>query len=764
MKQSLCDNEWKIKGFWPNVPLFRNSIETGVEFKGITDWIPAKVPGSVYKDLLDAGIIEDPYYDMNSLKCEWVSNRWWLYKTVFDLNKEMLNKKLELVFEGIDYKAHVLVNNKKIGEHEGMFLKAIFDISDTLKEYGNELLVILENAPDEMSQIGYTNKTKTQKSRFNYKWDFCTRLVDIGLYADVYIKERGSFSVSDTHIVSSVGDRDGTIDLSFMLDCVDDCDLIIDIKLLYEDKEEVIKSHSVSINKDKRRKVKSSIVIKSPLLWYPNGYGDQPLYQFIINISDKNGYKYEKTYNVGFRNLEYAKCDNAPDNSLPYIPVFNGKRIYIKGVNMVPLDQMIGTVKNSDYDKMIKLVKDAGINLIRIWGGGVIESEYFYELCDKTGIMIWQEFIQSSSGVNNVPSKIPSFLKLLKKVSTQAVKEKRNHISLTFWSGGNELADEHGVPVTFDDTNIKMLKSIVKRLDPLRLFLPTSASGPNEYLDINDKGNNHDVHGPWKYEGPIRHYMTFNASDSLLHSEFGVDGMSDIKSNGKFLSSENIVLTNMKDNLVWRHHGEWWDTFDRDTSIFGDIKDLETFIKCSQYIQAEGIRYAVEANRRRMFENCGSIIWQLNEPWPNVSCTCLVDYYMIPKTAYYFLKDAYRPRCLTLKYDKLIYDPGEEFRAGIFIHNDLSEDEYIIGYDIKNDKGDIMLKGGMNINSDAGSVKQAGSIKWKVQNSTGAFYVSLYMDQKNTASSLVISRYMLFIDDKGEGHMLNELKKFYDLL
>ncbi|MCD9020624.1 hypothetical protein [Cohnella silvisoli] len=276
---------------------------------------------------------------------------------------------------------------------------------------------------------------------------------------------------------------------------------------------------------------------------------------------------------------------------------------------------------------------------------------------------------QSSSGIDNVPSQDPHFLELLKETAIHALKAKRNHVSLACWSGGNELTDRDGRPATYEDENISLLKSLVEQYDPMRYFLPTSASGPSEFLLADRPGMNEDVHGPWKYAGPEEHYRLFNESDSLLHSEFGVDGCCSVQSMKRFLPEKDLAVTSVLDNLVWRHQGEWWDTLERSKLMFGEMADLEQLAAASQWVQAEGLRYALEANRRRKYRNSGSIVWQFNEPWPNVSCTSLVDYYGIPKLAYYGVRNAYRNTLLSLKYEKLIFRRGETFTASCYAHN-----------------------------------------------------------------------------------------------
>ena len=657
---------WTVAGSWPFTVMHGASVETGAKFSAVTPRIPAKVPGSVYDDLLRAGLIPDPYFERNSLLSEWVADRFWSYMTSFP-KPDAEGRRVRLVFEGIDYHAHVYLNDEKIGEHTGMYVPLKIDVTDRLRDGDNALTVVLESAPDEMGQIGYTSRTWTQKARFGYKWDFGTRLVNLGLYGEAYL-DVCSDPVRNVRIRY---EGDGTLSVT-----ADNPVLSASLSL---------RGRPVAEGKTENGRL--SLEVPDPELWYPNGYGKQPLYDLTLKTADD-----EKTFRVGLKTAEYRKPECADPSVLPYIPVINGIPVYIKGVNMTPLDHMTGTVTRERYDRLLSVARSAGVNLIRVWGGGVIESRDFYDLCDEYGIMVWQEFIQSSSGIDNIPSKRPEFLSLLENTARAVLPEKRNHVSLTFLSGGNELMDASGIPSTFEDENLAMLKRIADELAPDILMLPTSASGPTEWFDPDRPERNQDIHGPWKYEGIRGQYALYNRSTILLHSEFGVDGMSNLSALRTVLSPENRKVTTMGDNLVWRHHGEWWDTYAyRERPLFGELDDLETLCGLSQYMQAEGIRYAVEAHRRRAKtssparlspgavsdppaqESVGAIVWQLNEPWPNVSCTSMVDYYGEPKLAMFFWRDAEMPLRPTLRYDSLVWRRGEIFEGRAFLCDDLGE-------------------------------------------------------------------------------------------
>jgi beta-mannosidase len=301
-----------------------------------------------------------------------------------------------------------------------------------------------------------------------------------------------------------------------------------------------------------------------------------------------------------------------------------------------------------------------------------------------------------------------------------------------------------------------MLKGIVDALDGQRLFLPTSASGPLEFLNPDKPGCNHDVHGPWKFGHVIKHYDLFNRSDSLIHSEFGADGLVNIETMRKFLKEENIQITSMEENLSWRHHGEWWDTLVRDKKAFAEIDSIEDFINASQYMQAEGLRYALEANRRRKFQNSGSIIWQFNEPWPNVSCTSLVDYYGGKKLAYDYVKLAFKPVHVSLKYDGLKFEPCSKFKAGVYLHNDLKAIAGTVSYRILDRNSKILLSKSMEVEIGENTCKLVGEFSNSLPKEVDLFYVELeFTAQGNTHKNF-------YVFSAAEGYVYKNINEFWD--
>ncbi|PLT44714.1 Beta-mannosidase [Paenibacillus pasadenensis] len=666
MEMRKLDAAWEVKGFWPWVPLKGTSMEIGNELLGVTEWIPATVPGGVHEDLYRAGLIPDPYVDTNSLAVEWVENRWWVYRGRFARPELEPGCRAELVLAGLDYEAIVSLNGRRLGEHEGMYEPAVYDVTELLGERETaELQIILKQAPDEMGQIGKTSETFTQKSRFNYKWDFSTRLVNVGIWDTVSLRVRRAVSLDELALHANVReDGTGVVSVAALARVEKGTGgAAAELELLDPDGRTAARwSGPVADGA-----VRAELEVPEPRLWHPNGYGEQPLYELRLRLFADGRLTEETTRRTGIRRIEYRRNPGGPDDALPYTFVVNGQPIYIQGANLTPLDHLYGNVGAERYGWLARLARRANLNLLRVWGGGLIEKEELYDLCDRLGILVWQEFIQSSSGIDNEPSQKPRFLELLGRSAVQALKTRRNHVSLAVWSGGNELMSAPDRPSTYEDANLAYLRALVAEHDPQRLFLPTSASGPRQYI-TSEKGVSHDVHGHWKYMGNPGHYPLYAEADHLFHSEFGVDGVSSVKSLRKFLSEPHRKPVSMEESFVWRHHGEWWDTFGRDTELFGGFADLQAFSDASQWIQAEGLRFILEANRRRQGRQSGSIIWQLNEPWPNASCTNLVDYYMEPKMAYYWTRSAFEGTHASLDYRSLDAPAGSRLQAAVHLH------------------------------------------------------------------------------------------------
>jgi beta-mannosidase len=333
---------------------------------------------------------------------------------------------------------------------------------------------------------------------------------------------------------------------------------------------------------------------------------------------------------------------------------------------------MYSVTRSAKLERLLTLARRAHVNLLRVWGGGLIEKEAFYEQCDRMGILVWQEFIQSSSGIDNDPSADAGYIQAVTQTAEQIIPRKRNHPSLAIWCGGNELTEGAELPLDDSHPVLTALKTVVKRLDPDRLWLPTSPSGrvfSNSLETIAmDPSALHDVHGPWEYQGVMGQCDLYNQGSSLLHSEFGVEGITNLRTLNATVGKEHQSPVTL-DNPYWFHRGAWWVKRPMWDRTFGELNDVEELVRATQFMQAEGLRYALESDRRRKYHNSGTLPWQFNEPYPMAACTSAVDYYARPKPVYYAACRAYAPLQISARFPTLAWEGCEQFEAEAWVCN-----------------------------------------------------------------------------------------------
>jgi beta-mannosidase len=562
------DDGWQLRGFLGEE--WRWQLEKPMDAPG---WIPASVPGSVIDDLWRAGEVPDPYVGRNSRLVEWVPARSWVYRRRVE-GPGMIR------FAGVDHAASVHVDGEEAARHEGAFTH--FDVSIGAGEH--LLAVVVEPAPQIEPQVGRTSKVRVHKSRMGYGWDFCPRMIHQGIWRPVTLHRRAP---RDIFPLVRLEDGVGTVAV---------------------DGETVLR-------------------VESPRLWWPNGMGEQHLYEV-----DLDG----RAWTVGFRTIELDGCRF----------VVNGRPMPVRGWNWVPIDALYGVPRPEKVAHLLRLAAKAHVNLLRVWGGGIIETDELYDACDRLGLLVWQEFSQSSSGIENVPSDDPAFVELMARDARAVVPRRRHHASLAVWCGGNELDADGTEPV------LEALADVVRELDPDRAWLPTSPS--RDELD---------VHGPWEHQGLGDHYAHYDAGSAVLHSEFGVEGMTNRRALER-LVPEGERWPADRSNPVYEHLGAWWNNEPLVQAAFGGrLAGVDSLRRASQHLQYDGLRYAVEASRRR---GCGTIPWQLNEPYPMAWSTTAVDHRGDPKPAYYGVARAYRPVHPCASFTTCAWGAAREARATLW--------------------------------------------------------------------------------------------------
>jgi beta-mannosidase len=626
-------------------------------------WLEARVPGSVLDDLMRAGQVSDLYHEQNSLLAEWVAQRAWTYRRTFEVPALADDERAWLRFEGIDAAGHVFVDCRLVASHRSVFAPLEDDVTSLVAGGGrHELAVVVEPAPESQPQVGRTSLVRVHKPRMSYGWDFCPRLVHQGLWQSVSLVIAGRVRIADVVARPTLSDdlAAGTVAVAVVLDAAAGVG-------------RVTVSASLGAARAQRAvdpgegAVELMLAVERPAPWWPNGMGVAALHDLRGEVADDDGPLDERTLRVGFRTIERRPNAGAPTAARPWTFVVNGRPMEVLGWNWTPIDALYGVPRPDRLTHLLRLVAESGANLMRVWGGGLIETEAFYETCDRLGILVWQELSQSSSGVDDVPSDDPVFVDLMRREAEAVVPLRRNHPSLGTWCGGNELQDDRGPLEDERSPVLATVHEVVDRLDPGRAWLPTSPSGPRfgntlAVIDADPDGL-HDVHGPWEHQGLREHNVLWDRGTSLFNGEFGVEGMTNRRAIDRLIAPNHRWPAD-RSNPVMRHLGEWWINAPLVQASFGDeLPSLELLRRASQRLQADGLRYAVEANRRRWPRNSGSIPWQLNESYPNAWCTAVVAHDGEPKPAYHAVRRAYRTPFVCARFASWVLDGAGRIEA-----------------------------------------------------------------------------------------------------
>ncbi len=337
------------------------------------------------------------------------------------------------------------MNRERIATFEGMFQPVILDVTHrlhTATDEDNVLQVVFFTAPYVDGQIGHSHTVRRLKSRFNYAWDWCPRMIPVGIWRDVTLRTFAGVKILDFFPEARLGDdlRQGTLILHHRLEVLHRGAYRATYRMLDDDgSEQWTRSWDLELPGG-MREVELMADVGAVAPWWPNGYGEHPTYRVEMTLFGRDGEIADTaSKTVGFRQMKWVQNPGAPENSFPYTPVVNGRRIFIKGVNWVPLSPFYGTVRPHDYGPYLERFMAMHANLVRVWGGAIYEHDAFYRHCDRLGILVWQEFLQSSSGLTNSQPEDPVFLEQLDAVSRVGVLQLRSYPNLVAWCGGNEL-------------------------------------------------------------------------------------------------------------------------------------------------------------------------------------------------------------------------------------------------------------------------------------------------------------------------------------
>lgn len=670
-----------------------DSIE---EAKKSFQHINAVIPGDVYLDLLREGLIEDPFFGRNYLKLRPFEFYQWWYEKEFTVPKESLNKRYKIIFYGIDTISTIWLNGKLIGKTQDMFIEHEFEITGLLEEK-NTLVVKIESPilwakernyeAIDVSWEGREEALWLRKAQHSFGWDIAPRIVSSGIWKDAEIREIKDNEIEELYYATSkIEEESAHLDIFFKL------------RTSLEYFEEFLIRFTF-IDKDKNKKVFEfpvefitghlTVRLDNPYLWWPKGYGEPNLYTVRCELIYRGEVLDERIDKIGIRTVHLERTETAEDGTFRFI--INEIPVRVRGSNWVPLDAL----HSRDKDRVLQVLElfdDLGCNIIRCWGGGVYESEEFFNFCDSHGIMVWQDFALACARYPQTEE----FQKTIEVEAQKVVKRLRNHPSLILWAGDNECDYAYNLENLLPSDNIltrKVLPSICKRLDPYRPYLPSSPYVSDIVVRSKGKLSPPEQH-LW---GPRDYYKSrfYTENKARFISEIGYHGCPNLESLKRFIPEEYLWPWN---NDYWRAHAvDHWRTrrrgYNRNELMANQIKELfgfipdniEEFILASQITQAEAKKFFIE--RARLSDDIWGIIWwNVIDCWPQIS-DAIVDYYFSKKLAYHYIKRVQEPFFIMISEPENWYVQvvgiNDTFtkKDGIFLVLDGDTDEKIIERD-----------------------------------------------------------------------------------
>ncbi|HJM46375.1 MAG TPA: glycoside hydrolase family 2 protein [Candidatus Marinimicrobia bacterium] len=637
---------------------------------GTKTWYPAEVPGHVHTDLMKNGLIPDPFIGTNELEVQWVENEDWEYLSHFQINQSQLHHdRIDLTFEGLDTYADIVLNDSLILKTDNMYIPWSVDVKKYLRMGENVLQVYFHSpvlwgqkklnihphlipASNEAKPVGQQTSVFTRKAQYHYGWDWGPRLVTSGIWRPVTLEVWNGAKINDIYYhLDSLSKYSADYSIELYLKSVNEIDAELTIRIA-----DKISSHRTYLKQGENKLIIPQS-IKNPILWWPNGYGEQMMYDIEIIITQSNQILDRKNEKIGVRKVEVIQNPDSPMSSF-YIQI-NNTPIFMKGANYIPGD-FFNTRASNRYQEVIQNAREANMNMLRIWGGAIYENDEFYNLCDKNGILIWQDFMFACC---MVPSG-KNYIHNIKQEAESNVKRLRNHPSLALWCGNNESLtgwrewnwqdtyslhgqDSAAVWETYDHIFHTLLPHVVDSLDPGKFYWSSSPSSGSGILQNSTSGDQHEW-GVWFGQMAFKRYKE-NAGRFI--SEYGLQSIPEMNTIQKFDSTiTKWTLETKALNFRQRSKMPWisknYTGFDMMeyyiSKYFSSPENLEEFIYLSQLTQALGLTNAIHAHRRNRPYTMGSLYWQIDDVWPTVSWSS-VDYFGNWKAAHYGVKKAFAP-------------------------------------------------------------------------------------------------------------------------
>ncbi len=606
----------------------------------------ATVPGNIQKDYLDYKGVQNPMYSDTITMMEETEDWWWEYRTELNFDAESTDR-VWFVAEGIDYTYDVVLDGKTLLSHEGMFSKTELDITDLVNN-NSVLSVIIHPHPKREGNYIKMRELANQccKPAVFYGWDFNPRLLISGIWRPAYIETRKQGHINNCEPFYTLNDTRDTATVHFETDCKQT------VTYTVTDREGNIVYNGTN----------PDFCLQNIKLWWCNGQGEPYLYSWKAETADC-----VKTGVIGFRTIKLVKnigTNNEPGEfpktryAAPITIELNGRRIFGKGSNLVNADIFPGNVEDERFEELIRLARDGHFNLFRIWGGGGLHKDVFYELCDRYGIMVWQEFMLACNYYRDTPH----YMEILEQEAVAIIKHLRSHPCLAMWCGGNELFNGWS-GMSDQDAALRLLNKLCYEYDLKTPFIMTSP-----LMGM--------AHGGYYFSnGKVEAAQQFQNAHNTAYTEFGVPSIADYEILKEIIPADE--LENMQPTKSWLYHhayavwGEYaWAYTNIIEKYFGKLESTKEIAEHSQWLQCEGYKSIFEEARRQWPYCSMALNWCMNEPWTTAANNSIISYPVRPKPAYYAVKNALSPVLASARMPKFSWKGNETLEIETWLLND----------------------------------------------------------------------------------------------
>lgn len=679
---------------------------------------PAVVPGTVYMDMLRNGQMEDPFFKDNELKALKLMDEDYEYKAEFDCEDALLDREhIILRFDGVDTVADLYLNGTHLDSVCNMHRTWEYEVTHLLVEKDNELRVIFHSPTKYIADAYAASETHgsedamegfvhLRKAHCMFGWDWGAHLPDAGLFRPVWLLGFDEARIDSVYVTQK--HEAGQVTLGFEVEIED----YPEIENYLEENEDLFYRVTVTDPAGQSFTVDDSpeeIVIAEPQLWWPNGYGEQNLYRVdvVLFTRTEDGGESELdcwSRRIGLRTMTmHIEKDQWGESFACQV---NGVDIFAMGADYIPEDHLLGRVTPETTRALLEKSKWANFNSIRVWGGGYYPDDWFYDICDELGLVVWQDFM-FACGVYDLT---PEFEENIRAEFIDNVKRLRHHASLGLWCGNNEMEQFVAVDVWITKRREvrdylimyeRIIPEVLAEYDPQTFYWPSSPSSGGSFDDPQDP-NRGDVHywEVWHGNKPFTDYRNYYFR---YLSEFGFQSFPSVKTIETF--TDDPADLNIFSYVMEKHQ--------RNGSANGKIMNymqqtyrypssFETVLYASQLLQADGIRYGVEHFRRNRGRCMGAIYWQLNDCWPVASWSS-IDYCGRLKALHYYAKRFFAPLMLSCEEQGMMssgkvlnWQHFDEFEKSIRLNvaNEMREDaEVTVRWALRNPKAEVLQSG-----------------------------------------------------------------------